>query len=346
MQQGNPSIAWVTPATVGRDTITITGTDGKGGTTTLVETIRVGTLKSDPIQAANITWNVSDSPFIIRPAEKKFVIDRTGSLTIQAGSDLLVDKTDLEIDVVGTLRTNGTESGNWTGLIVTPDGSAPLVRLYHTDILYAKDAIFAVGDSEVRLNGCRIKLSAESGVLFQSSQDLHVVNSAITDNVKSGIRIGGPAVSTLPDSVVISGNSLALNGDISGATAYTNQAAIYIDIPDYSRDSAIHILDNEISNNGFPAIHLVRACYPEIHNNSVFDNERGKVGQRYNIRLQNGFGVGGPQDTLGARQNYWGAPYTTPATDSLVIKQTIWDSEDAAGIAVRVIVYPWLHAAP
>jgi hypothetical protein len=360
-QQGNPSIAWVTPATTGRDTITITATDGKGGTTTLVETIRVGTLKTSSIQGASVTWSANDSPFIIRPALTQFVIDRTGSLTIQAGSDLLIDKADLEIDVLGTLRSNGTaqapviirpntrtpESGDWTGLIVVPDGSMPLVRFYHTDILYATDAIFAVGDSEVRLSGCRIEFSSEFGVLFQASRDLHVVNSALTDNVMSGIRIGGPAVSTLPDSVVISGNSLALNGDISGATSYTDQAAIYIDIPDYSRDSAIRIRYNEIANNGFPAIHLVRACYAEIDSNAIFSNERGKIGQRYNLRLQNGFSVGGSQTTLNATQNYWGAPYTNPATDSLLIKQTIWDSEDAPGaIAVRVLVYPWLHAAP
>jgi parallel beta-helix repeat protein len=281
-------------------------------------------------------------------------------LTIQAGSDLLIDKSDMEIDVLGTLRTNGTaqapvviqpnsrtpESGDWTGLIVTPDGPTPLVRLYHTDILYAKDAIFAVPGSEVRLNGCRIEFSSEFGVLFQSAQDLHVVNSTIKSNAKSGIRIGGPAA-TPPDSVVLSGNILNLNGDTSGETTYTDQAAIYIDIPDYSRNSAIRILNNEISNNGFPAIHLVRACYPEIRDNAIFSNELGKIGQKYAIRLQNGFGVGGPQDTIGARLNYWGSPYTNPATDSLLIKKTIWDSEDApAGIAVRVIVYPWLHAAP
>ena len=34
------------------------------------------------------------------------------------------------------------------------------------------------------------------------------------------------------------------------------------------------------------------------------------------------------------------------ATDSLLIKQMIRDSEDSDRIDVRVLIYPWLHAAP
>lgn len=359
-QQGSPSITWTTPTTTGRDTITVTATDGKGGTATLVETIRVGTLRSDPIQAANETWNASDSPFIIRPAQDKFEIEPTASLTVEAGSELFLDKADLEIYVEGTLRTNGTsqtpviirpntrspEPGCWSGITASPNSSVPLVQLFYTDVLYATDAIRAVGSAEIRLDGCRVMFSAESAVLFQASGDLRVLNSAITNNVKSGIRIGGLPVTPLPASVVISGDSLAVNGDTSGQTPYTDQAAIYIDIPDYSRDVEIEILNNTISRNGFPGIHLVRACYPEIHNNSIFSNELKKAGQRYNIRLENNFGVGGAQDTIGAQQNYWGAPFTNPATDSLLIKQMIRDSEYGAGIAVRVLIYPWLSAAP
>jgi hypothetical protein len=360
-QQGNPSITWVTPTTTGRDTITITATDGKGGTATLVETIRVGTLKDLAIQTANVTWNATDSPFIIRPAQDRFIIEPTASLIVGAGSELFLDKADLEIYVEGTLRTNGTsqapvivrpntrtpEPGDWLGITASPNSSVPLIQLAHTDVLYAKEAIKAFVRAEVQLEGCRVMFSTDFAVLYQALGDLRVLNSAITNNVKSGIRVGGPAVSTLPDSVLIWGDSLAVNGDISGQTPYTDQAAIYIDIPDYSRDSEIQILDNKISRNGFPGIQLARACYPKIHSNSIFSNELGKAGQRYNIRLDNNFGVGGPQDTIGAQQNYWGAPFTNPATDSLLIKQMIRDSEDGVGgIMVRLLIYPWLSAAP
>ena len=360
-QQGSPSITWTTPTTTGRDTVTVTATDGKGGTATLVETILVGTVRRDPIQGPNITWFAIDSPFIIRPAQDRFIIEPTASLIVGAGSELFLDKADLEVYVEGTLRTNGTSQapviirpntrtpkpGYWAGITASPNSSVPLIQLSHTDVLYAKEAIKAFVRAEVRLDGCRIMFSTDVAVLYQAFGDLRVLNSAITNNVKSGIRIGGPAVSTLPDSVVISGDSLAVNGDISGQTPYTDQAAIYIDIPDYSRDSEIQILDNKISRNGFPGIQLVKACYPKIHNNSIFSNELGKAGQRYNIRLENNFGVGGPQDTIGAQQNYWGAPFTNPATDSLLIKQMIRDSEDGVGgIMVRLLIYPWLTVAP
>lgn len=353
-QQGSPSITWVTPSTTGRDTITITATDGKGGTTTRVETILVGTRKNTAIQTQNVTWNASDSPFIIQSAGGKFVIDLNGSLTVQAGCELLIDQADLEIDVLGTFRTNGATPapviirpnsrkpgvGWWTGIVAAPDGPAPLVRLNHTDILYAKEAIFAVSPSEVRLNGCRIMFCSEAAVLFHSSQDLEILNSAITNNVKSGIRIGGPAVSTLPDSVVIRGDSLSVNGDISGETPYTDQAAIYIDIPDYSRHSSITIQETEISRNGFPAIQLVRASYPLIHDNSIFSNQLGKDGQRYNVWLNNEFGDGGAQDTISAELNYWGV------TDSVEIGKMIRDSDDSDRVKARLLFSPWLHTAP
>jgi parallel beta-helix repeat protein len=289
------------------------------------------------------------------------VIYEGASLAVDAGSELFLDKADLEVSVVGTLETNGTsqapvtmrpnarapEPGYWLGITASQSGpNPPLVHLSHTDVLYAKGAIKAVGGAEVRLDGCRVMFSAEFAVLHQSSGDLLVQNTAITNNVKSGIRIGGLTVTPLPASVVISGDSLAVNGDISGETPYTDQAAIYIDIPDYSRKTEIQILDNKISRNGFPGIQLVRASYPEIHDNSIFSNELGKAGPRYNIRLENSFGVGGPQETIDAQQNYWGAPFTNPASDSLLIKQMIRDSEDGAGIAVRVLIYPWLSAVP
>ncbi len=354
-QQGSSTITWVTPATTGRDTITITATDGNGGTAVLVETILVGTPKTPDVVSPNVTWKTSDSPFIIRPADQKFTIDGAASLIVEAGCQLLIDKTDLEFDVVGSMRTNGTaqapviirpnvrapEPGFWVGFEVSPSFSSPFLDLRHTDILYATNGIYAVGDAEVRLDGCRVMFSSANAVLFQSGMDLHVLNSAITNNAGSGIRIGGPAVTTQPDSVVISGDSLAVNGDLSGSTPYTDQAAIYIDIPDYYRDSVIQILGSEISLNGFPGIQLVRASFPEVHGNRIFSNELGKATQRYNIRLDNGFGVGGVQTTLDARYNYWGAPFTNPATDSLLIQQMIRDSGDNGTIAVRVLIYPW-----
>ncbi len=356
-QQGQPSIRWQTPIETGRDTITVTASDGKtGGSTTLVETIEVGTLKDSRIQTAPETWNVVDSPFIIRPIEEDFVIDERMKLTVEAGSKLLIDRTGLTISVVGTLQTDGTvqapviirpnarksQPGDWQGVTANPSGNPPTVRLSYTHVMYATDAIKANTTAEVFLDGCRIVHSSDAAVLHTSSGELRVENSVIANNVNSGIKIR-KIVEPLPATVVISGDSITSNGDLTGQTPYVDQAGVYIDIPDVDGLSAITISGNEISFNGVPGIHLVSSCYPIMNNNTIFANELGKSGTRYNIKLEKNFG--GKSDTLDAALNYWGGSYP-PATGEALIKQMIRDSEDDGSIGVRVVVDPWLNAKP
>jgi parallel beta-helix repeat protein len=144
--------------------------------------------------------------------------------------------------------------------------------------------------------------------------------------------------------VTIRGDSLAVNGDISGATPYEEDAAILIDIDDPTGSANIDISCNEISRNGVPGIQLANATYPDIHHNAIFGNERGKSGTRHNIILAENFGGFSP--TVNARSNYWGAPYTDPA-DSVIIKGTILDGDSGApGVTALVIVGPWLNDWP
>jgi parallel beta-helix repeat protein len=363
-QQGQPTIRWDTPTQTGRDTVTVTASDGRGGTTTLVETILVGTLKTSRIQFfTQETWSMGDSPFIIQPVEDKFVIDEGAGLTVDAGCQLLVNREDLEISVVGILRTNGTaqapvvirpnsrkpDPGYWLGITASPSGQAPpVVRLFHTDVLYAEEAVKAVTSAQVFLDGCRVMFSSDAAVLHWSSGNLQVLNSAITNNSKTGIRIIRGTATPLPwDPVVISGDSIATNGDDTGQLTYTDQAAIYIDVDDGGDIdiSTIDINHNEISRNYLPGIQLARASYPKIHDNSIFSNElKKKTDPKYNIKLDNN--VGGSRETIDARQNHWGEGFTNPATDSLLIKQMIRDSEDSATITARVLIYPWLNVWP
>jgi parallel beta-helix repeat protein len=356
--QGNPSMVWATPATVGRDTITIEATDEKGGTTKRVETILVGTPRTSSIVGTNAVWEATESPFIVRPTGDNLVVENA-SLTIQAGCELYMDIVDRGFNIKGTLITDGTaqspvvirpnlrvpEAGFWPGITAEPEGATiPSVRLKHTNVFYATEAVKTTLQGRLFLDGCRIMFSSEAAVLFQSPDTLQVENSIITNNVKSGIKIIRLPGLPLPQFVQISNDSIAVNGDLSGATPYIDQAALYIDFIDQAGIVPITIDHNDISRNGFPGIQLVNASYPEIDHNAIYFNELGKSGTRYNIRLDNNFG--GSIGSIDARDNYWGAAYTNPAVDSLFIKEGIRDIEDDASITVRLLIYPWLHARP
>lgn len=360
-QQGNPSITWRAPSTTGHDTITITASDGKGATTTVTETILVGTVVASGISSSK-TWALSGSPYIVQPIpgqDVKFLIDSDVTLIVEAGCELLIDAEDLEIFLEGTLRANGTrqnpvvirpnirrpEPGYWQGITANPNSSFPLIELTHTDLLYATEAAKTTTGGDIVLDGCRIMFAGEAAVLHQSFGSLSVVNSIITNNVRSGIRINTVSDMNFPPTIVISDDSIAANGDVSGATPYVDQAAIFIQMADTFATSDIRITNNEISRNAFPAIQLVDASYPDISSNALFSNELGKTTQRFNIRLDDGFGEGVP-GMIDARDNYWGSSFTNPAKDSLLIRQGIRDSEDVGNITVRVAIYPWLNAKP
>jgi parallel beta-helix repeat protein len=206
------------------------------------------------------------------------------------------------------------------------------------------EAVRITTPGEIALDGCAIKFSSEAAVVHESNGNLSVENCVITNNVKSAIRLIRLAGLDAPASVVIENDSIAANGDVSGSTPYVNQAAIYIDMPDTLGTCDLQITNNEISRNGFPGIQLVNASFPVIQYNTIFGNELGKDSQRFNIRLDDGFG-GGAAGTIDARHNYWGAPYANPA-DSTAIRQMIRDSEDVGNITVRVAIDPWLNARP
>ena len=359
--QGQPSMTWTAPEETGSDTITAVATDGKGGSSTLVETIQVGTLHTERI-TLNRTWGLDTSPHIILGNGTHFVIDARTTLTVNPGVELIIDRPGLEVSVVGRLDINGesdapvairpnsrsAEPGYWKGLTGSPSSSIPRIELDHTTILYATDAVKANIVAEAHLDGCTIMFSLESAVLHGSSGGLHVYNTAITNNEKSGIRIQRIIELDEPMTVDIRGNRIALNGDTSGETVYTDQAGIYIDLPDPLRLADIQIMENYISFNGVPGIHLEHedAVYPEIHQNEIRSNEFGKdtdTEPRWNIKLGEGFS--GVVPTIDARDNYWGG--AVAEEDSMIIKNAILDSERRANWCnVLVVIYPWLNIEP
>jgi hypothetical protein len=193
-----------------------------------------------------------------------------------------------------------------------------------------------VGAAEIYLDECRITRSSEAAVWHGSSGPLQVMNTEISSNDNSGIRI--IKLSTPLPTVTISGCTITSNGDLTGETFYVDQAGIYISIPDPGGSAAISVENCEINFNGVPGVQLGNACYPLFRQNGIYANEMGKSGTRYNLKLEDGFG--GTIDTIDAAQNFWGV--FTEAE----IKATIRDSEDNGSIGVRVVVDPWLTEAP
>ncbi len=359
-QQGQPSIGWITPQVAGLDTITITAADNKGGSTTITETIKVGWLVSNRIQPPGQTWRAVNSPIIVRPGEDKFVITEGARLVIEAGVEVLFDRRDLEAVVSGgTLEMNGDavdpvvilpntktpEPGWWAGILVASGelGQPGIADLTHARIGYATSAVRGINTADVMIHNCDIKFAFENAVLYEGAGNLLVENSNFTNNERTAIRVESGVL--LPESVIIRGDSIAVNGDLSGSTPYEDDAAILINLDDPFGTVYIDISDNEISRNAFPGMQLTNAVFPFVHHNAIFANEFGKSGTRFNIRLTDDFGSQGGQDTIDARCNYWGGFYPNPA-DSVMIKAGIRDADDNATILVDVIVTPWLSQWP
>jgi parallel beta-helix repeat protein len=355
--QGSTSMQWTTPTGVGTDTVTITASDGRGGQDTIEEYLEVGTRQADNISSST-TWDVSDSPYLISPATDKISILPGRSLTINAGVVVYVDKTAISIDVDGGhLVTSGTpsnpvviapnvpnpEAGFWIGLRGL--GNQPTLDLDYTNITHAVNGVRTVGSAQLQINHCKIMVCSSAGILHESTGGLEVENSAITNNLKSGIQV--KLLSSTPDFVVIRGDSIAVNGRFSDSVVYAEgEAGISLDFNDVSGGGvSVEISGNEISRNDFPGIRLITAVYPTITNNGIFGNELRKATNKIDIELiapQSGeFPIG----EINAKQNWWGFAY--PAlSDSTRIKDRIIDAEDnpLGDVRAKVLVTPWLAA--
>lgn len=345
---------WSTPFGVGPVTITATATDGKGGTASVTRELDVATPWVGNVSSA-LTWSKGSSPYILTPSALDMTIEPSGRLTIDAGVKVYTDKQDMRIFVNGQLLANGTAAepvtfrpsvepptpGFWEGIVAKVNGPvAPRVTLNHTVISHAVNAVDALDNSDLTIDGGKITFCSEPAVFFQSAGTLVVRDCVITNNRNTGIQIGLELVASVsPQSVLIEGDSIAFNGLFDEAIVYDIEAAISINVDDPGGGVPITITGCEVSRNDFPGIRLRKPVFPTITGNGIFGNELLKPTNKINIRLEPPFS--GASTMIDGRNNYWGQTYA----DSTGIKLGIYDKDDNfQNIDVRVVVTPWLNA--
>lgn len=348
--QGSPSMQWSAPLSVGKDTITVTASDGKGGQATAATILEVATPKNANI-GTPVTWRKDQSPYLITN-EQFAIVGAVGRLVLEPGVLVYIDNLGGKIIVEGTLDSNGAHikpntpdptPGWWVGIEVRPNSTLPVVNLGSTEISYAQNAVDAAGPSKVKINGGKITFCSEEAVLFEAWDSLSVRDCVITNNQSSGIRVHRFAGS-LPLAVIIEGDSIAVNGKLGEDVQYTHQAGISIDIPDTGGSVPIVISGCNISRNDFPGIRLLTGCEPRIIGNYIAGNEFLKD-NKFNVRLESGFSVSNPTTSINATQNYWGFEYPN-AADSLLIHNGIHDRRDSGSVGAWIYVTPWLNNEP
>ncbi|MEE9269864.1 MAG: right-handed parallel beta-helix repeat-containing protein [Candidatus Krumholzibacteria bacterium] len=351
------SFTWESPSTVGEDLITVTVSDDKGLQRTVTQTLKIGTVVTADVTGV-FTWVLTRSPYIVRPAGATFAVGSQANLTIAQGVEVYIDKPGLDFQVGGSLVAAGARGapviirpnsrtatpGDWKGISAVPSGPPPQVDLRFTEISHAKNALHTTSPSVATLDGCTITLCSAAAILHESTGALSVMNSSITSNQSSGIRVEMPNIATVPASITIQGNSITFNGDL---TTPNGEAGISLILDDPGALLPITISNNAISRNFIPGVSLgnpspVRSwtLYPVISNNNLSGNQFGKATPpRFNLVLQPNF-VG--NFALDVRNNWWGA------TDSTSIKATILDAWDPSfdPTKVQAWITPWLQAAP
>jgi parallel beta-helix repeat protein len=350
--QGSASMRWTTAAAVGRDTITVTASDGHGGQKTIRPVVEVGTPWAVDV-VGTTTWTLANSPYVVSPAasDRVTIFAPAGRLTVDAGVEVYINQTGMSIDVEDELIVAGTpgvpvvikpnlrapQPGYWKGIVGIAAG---VIDLSYTVIPNAESAVRTVGTASIALTGCTIMSCTESAILHQSRGTLLVEDCAITNNLKSGIHID--LLAGTPSAVTIRGDSIAVNGRFQDETTYPDgEAAIALAFDDPTNTVPIDISNNEISRNDFPGIRLLATCFPRVTNNGIFGNEFRKSTGKINIELASPFGSG----AINATNNWWGQTYPQ-ASDSLVIKQGIHDNDDDFQIGTSVSVTPWKTVWP
>jgi len=350
--QGTPILDWRSPVVLGTDSITITATDGQGGSTTIIETIRNGTVRV----SAPTTFTKAASPYIIRPTNVTFPVLAT--TTVEPGVEIFMDKQGTIISVEGTLSAVGTPGdtitittnlrdqvpGKWAGIQVQGVmGNEANLVLDYCLVEYGIDQIQASFYSVINIQHSLLRFSMFSAVKVTGGSSapatMTLLDSDLRDNNQRAVNIETPA--SYPGTITIRRNKFTFNGDQTPRNAGVPiHGAIHMTVNDPSNLGAFVISNNNIFRNLNIGIYLEGAVFPTITNNVLVGNDfLSGAGFSRNIRLQPPFG-GTPVADITATNNYWAV---TTIGD---IRQTVVDKWDSGQITTEVLVDPWRTSCP
>jgi parallel beta-helix repeat protein len=336
---------WATPSSEGADTVTIRVTDGTFNRT-VTAVVKVG--RPTTGQTALALYEKTKSPYIISlpDADPTLTIGSSTTTVIEPGVELLFETEGSILRVVGRLEALGTadlpivfrpndrtfrcgdERGWWEGIwAATEFGSDGDIDFEHVEVWYAQTGLRLNDNASAVVSDCSFRCSGDAGLLMGGSGTLVALDSKINNGRVDGVSVS--AVVSVPDSVLVQGCAIELNGG----------AGLRLNLADFSQSAPVVIEYNTIHFNEEHGISLANAVFPRIHNNSFTGNGESTVS---NIYLQNGYPGGVAFPELDATCNFWGAATSSQGP----IDQTIHDSLDSGQVATRVKSCPWLNESP
>ena len=354
--QGTPVLNWRAPVALATDMITITATDGNGGSTTIVETIRNGTVRVSP----PAIFLKASSPYIIRPAGVVFAIPGNLDVIVEPGVELFMDKVGTIISVQGSLTAIGTVTdsitftsnirnlapGKWVGIQVVGQPTFPVVTMDYCRLEYGIDCVQASFDATVTIQHSLLRFNMFSAIKVTGGTSapatLTLTDSDLRDNSQRAVNIETPI--GVPGTIRILRNKFTFNGlqtpRDQGAPV---NGAIHMKVNDPLKTGTFNIIGNNIFRNFNVGIFLEVAVFPLIRDNALVGNDwLSTDGISRNIRLQPPFGTMPPAPALDvtAKNNYW---FAATLGD---IQTTIVDSGDSGQITAEVLVDPCLFSCP
>lgn len=343
-------VSWSAPNSVGVDTLTIDASDGTA-TTRITEVIKVGW----PFvgQTALAYFEKSKSPYIVMVTPSTVLSVNGGRTIIEAGTELLLETPGTVIDVTDSLviagsfsepvviRPNvrhqlcGDDRGWWEGIKVNTVDFPPVdghLDMNYGQIWYAQYAVRLLFQGSARVRNSVIKCSGQNGVLHEGAATLIIEDTEVSNGRLDGIAVGGPAVTLFPDSVLVDGCNITLNG----------RTGLALDLPDVLQEVPILVQNSNFEYNAEHAITLARAVFPRIRYNRFLANGVGSTSGLNNIWLFNGYPSGAPVTELNATCNFWGSSINNPATIAAMIR----DASDTPSVTTYVDFEPWLNEYP
>jgi hypothetical protein len=343
---------WVPPRSVGTDTLYVRVSDGELSAS-ITEIIKRGR-RTTGSEFDNWTFTKASSPWILDPPSETigFGSPTHGTVTIEPGVELYINKPDLAVEILGTLECVGTQADTiliqpndrtlrcadqrdwWEGMrVITDETSAGVVNMAYTQMSYGvRDLWLWQGNASATLEHCRFVCSSEAAVEMGSTGSILIDHCDISSNKKYGIAISSG--SSVPASVTITNNRIRSNG----------HTGIYMDLRDISQSLTIVIERNEIKLNAVHGVSLTNAAWASIQHNDFILNNLSNISNIW-LDAPYPYGIDVPVDvpadwdSLLATDNYWGRSYDPG--DVGLIEDTVEDRSDNPSLGTYVIVDPW-----